>query len=283
MLDDLPEYAPSPDEDISKTLHLDGKTVLIVEDYEPNLCVMAEYLDMVNCALDTADNGKIAHEKIQRRDYDLVLMDCSMPVWDGIKATREIRKLDKGRKLPILALTANDTAKDIEDCLAAGMNEVLVKPVDRRTLYAKLEYWLCTGAAVQKVHGLSSSGPASKTNDTFNHSANSLNLIDFEALVGELEDREIAHQMVDGFLKILPQQFRKIKESIEAGDAETVNREAHSIKGGAANIFAVTLQDAALKLERASEDRLSEDAFAIFQFLQDTAEKLRCYYREKLQ
>ena len=76
---------------------------------------------------------------IQRTDYDLVLMDCQMPRLDGYAATRAIRRLECGRRIPIVAMTANVMTDDRERCVEAGMNDFLSKPVSKRQLYDLLE------------------------------------------------------------------------------------------------------------------------------------------------
>jgi CheY-like chemotaxis protein len=86
-----------------------------------------------------AENGKDAVTAVEAADYDLVLMDCQMPEMDGFAATRAIRNLDRGRQLPIIAMTANAMAEDRQICLEAGMDDYLAKPISTEQLYNLVE------------------------------------------------------------------------------------------------------------------------------------------------
>jgi signal transduction histidine kinase/ActR/RegA family two-component response regulator len=128
---------------------LTGKKVLVVEDNPWNQEVTSELLTNRGIVVDIADNGQAALEKVGETSYDAVLMDVAMPVLDGLAATRAIRRM-LGPDLPIIALTANAMIGDREQCLAAGMNDYLSKPVDPAILLRTLERWLSAGKAGQK-------------------------------------------------------------------------------------------------------------------------------------
>ena len=123
-----------------------GRRILIVDDTKTNQRVGKEMLRKLGLQADLADNGSEALEAIASRQYDLVLMDCQMPVMDGYAATREIRVLEKsmgpGRRLPIVAVTAHALEGDRETCLQAGMDDYLTKPLIFSELESMLHRWI---------------------------------------------------------------------------------------------------------------------------------------------
>ena len=119
--------------------------VLLVEDAFINQQVAIGLLGRMHLKPDLAVNGREAVEKCQKGHYDLVLMDVQMPEMDGLAATREIRRLERAQnrpRVPILAMTANAYEGDREDCLAAGMDDHLPKPIHQGDLQVKLAQWL---------------------------------------------------------------------------------------------------------------------------------------------
>ena len=123
-----------------------GKRILLVEDNELNREIGVEILQMTGAEVETAENGKIAVEKVEASPeglYDLVFMDIQMPVMNGYEATAAIRSLpgEKG-KLPIVAMTANAFAEDVQLAKNTGMNGHIAKPLDMNKLNDVLENWL---------------------------------------------------------------------------------------------------------------------------------------------
>ncbi|MEY8875434.1 MAG: transporter substrate-binding domain-containing protein [Leptothrix sp. (in: b-proteobacteria)] len=121
---------------------LQGRRALLVEDNPLNQEVALAMLDVLGLQVELAENGAIAVEKVRQGHHDIVLMDMQMPVMDGLTATRAIRRLPGRASLPIVAMTANAMAVDREQCLAAGMNDHLAKPIDLGDLSAMLVQWL---------------------------------------------------------------------------------------------------------------------------------------------
>jgi CheY-like chemotaxis protein len=120
--------------------------VLVVEDNAVNRMVAGAMLKRLGLQADMADNGAEALQALTVADYDLVLMDCRMPVMDGMEATRALRARESGeRRLPVIALTASAIAGERERCLAAGMDDYLAKPVRLEELAAALRRWLPPG------------------------------------------------------------------------------------------------------------------------------------------
>jgi PAS domain S-box-containing protein len=112
--------------------------ILLAEDNPINQEVALELLRGVGLQADLAVNGQKAVEMVNQQDYDLILMDMQMPIMDGLSATRAIRQSERGRSLPILAMTANAFSEDRQRCLDAGMNDHVAKPVDPSNLYTMM-------------------------------------------------------------------------------------------------------------------------------------------------
>jgi CheY-like chemotaxis protein len=122
---------------------LKGMRVLLVDDNLFNQEVARAILDQIEADTEVADNGLEALQRLENGEsYDVVLMDMTMPVMDGLEASRRIRAMEKFRRLPIIAMTANAMKGDREACLAAGMNDHLAKPIDTRELFCVLEKWI---------------------------------------------------------------------------------------------------------------------------------------------
>ncbi|MFL1453472.1 ATP-binding protein [Marinobacter sp. GN3S48] len=118
-----------------------GLHVLLVEDNQVNQLVASSLLRKLGHSVDLAENGKQALEALEERNYDMVLMDCQMPVMDGYEATRKIRENPAWKRLPVIAVTANVMQGDREDCLASGMNDYITKPYNRNELKAAIDRW----------------------------------------------------------------------------------------------------------------------------------------------
>jgi len=119
-----------------------GARILLVEDNPINQEIARHILSRAGLALRTADNGQEALDWLERESFDLVLMDCQMPVMDGYAATRALRQNLRWRALPVIAMTANAMVGDREKVLAAGMNDHIAKPIDIEEMFATLARWI---------------------------------------------------------------------------------------------------------------------------------------------
>ncbi len=125
---------------VSRSLNL-----LLVEDNQVNQVVASSMLKKLGHRVTLAENGKRALEALKSGSFDIVLMDCQMPVMDGYEATRKIRKNPAWRELPIIAVTANVMQGDRDDCLESGMNDYITKPYNRADLKSVIDRWAPPG------------------------------------------------------------------------------------------------------------------------------------------
>ncbi len=143
---DNTQAAPNGNEDNASAFRLEGKKILLAEDNELNREIACTILEEYGCLITAAENGQIALDLISKAadgDYDLVLMDIQMPVMDGHEATRRIRALGTPMsKIPIIAMTANAFAEDVQASRQAGMNEHIAKPLDFTRLHELLVKYL---------------------------------------------------------------------------------------------------------------------------------------------
>ena len=137
------KQSPSKEELLKTLVHrFRGAKILLAEDDAFNQEVAIELLGQAGLMVDVVENGKQAVEHVITGNYALVLMDMQMPEMDGLEATRCIRKLPDKSEIPILAMTANAFEDDKLQCLEAGMNDHITKPVDPEKLYETLVNWL---------------------------------------------------------------------------------------------------------------------------------------------
>ncbi|MBK7462327.1 MAG: PAS domain S-box protein [Betaproteobacteria bacterium] len=140
-MESTPAISPDEAEQLLSSRYRQTR-ILLAEDNPINQEVALELLRGVGLQADLAVNGQKAVEMVNQQDYDLILMDMQMPIMDGLSATRAIRQSERGRSLPILAMTANAFSEDRQRCLDAGMNDHVAKPVDPSNLYAMMIKWL---------------------------------------------------------------------------------------------------------------------------------------------
>ena len=118
------------------------REILVIDDIKTNQIVIGIFLEELNCNIDFADNGQEGLDKLKLKTYDLIIMDCHMPIMDGFTATRAIRNCSASYSdIPIIALTADAFEEVKKDCLDAGMNDFLIKPIDQEKLFNMLRQY----------------------------------------------------------------------------------------------------------------------------------------------
>ena len=232
---------------------LRGARVLLVEDNELNREVALGLLSDANLSIDVAENGQVAVEMTATDKYDLVLMDMQMPVMDGIAATRAIRSNPQLHGLPIIAMTANVMAHDIEQCVDAGMNDHVAKPIDPDALFAALLRWirpLNAKSLSQEAAPAISSQPAPLTASD----SDPLEIpgVDTKSALRRTGgNRKRYESLLRRFAEPSAGAVEEIRAALFAGDTSTAARAAHSLKGAAANLGAGALAEFAAKAETA--------------------------------
>jgi PAS domain S-box-containing protein len=227
--------------------------VLLAEDNEANQMVASEILGRLGIELDIANNGREAVEMARagRDKYAAVLMDVQMPEMDGLAATRAMRADPAFHGLPILAMTANAMKTDVDACLAAGMNDLITKPIDRKALLQTLRRWLPVG------QGPSSSIPSPAPTPSTTTRGDPLRLEGID-VAGSLErlglDIETFRRMLLRFGDGQPAVLDALRAAVASGDGAAAARHAHAIAGASGNLGADGLRGAAKALERAGRD-----------------------------
>jgi len=248
----LPPSA-APVASTQRTAVLRGARVLLVEDNALNRELAQEILQPTGVMLDMAENGPDAIAAVRQSAYNAVLMDVQMPGMDGLEATRRIRTLPGTATLPIIALTANAMERDRQDCLAAGMNDFLTKPVDADQLLVTLSHWV--GGAVAPL-----AGTARRAGDTGSLPAATtlatlpalLPGIDVAAAVKRLGGREnLVLDVLHGLLRQYSGGAHPLRAALAQGRTDDARLAAHTLKGLAATAGCTRLSSAAREAEAA--------------------------------
>jgi signal transduction histidine kinase/CheY-like chemotaxis protein/HPt (histidine-containing phosphotransfer) domain-containing protein len=224
----------------------EGVRALLAEDNEANQLVATELLSRVGIELDVARDGREAVTMAEAAPgrYAAILMDMQMPELDGLAATRLLRADPRFQGVPIIAMTANAMKADLDACLAAGMNDYLTKPIDRRALVTTLRRWIPASAARQ---------PGPSTDTVPSRPAESpLDGIDVPGTLDRLGiDRATLDRMLVRFAEGQSPTLEALRAAAAAGDSAAAARHAHAIAGAAGNLGADGLRASAKALEEA--------------------------------
>ena len=260
--------------------------ILLVEDNSTNQKVALAHLQLAGYQVDLAENGKQAIKAFKEAKYDLILMDVQMPLMDGYETTKEIRRLEKKNKpdcdsddqrlkneIPIIAATAHALSNCREKCLNSGMSDFIAKPLMRKELLAIVEKWLSNDPRAKNPNRIGDPGrpmTASGSDKPINYDV---------ALKEFMGQKQILHEVINDFNKSLKNQLKDLHDALENQDVNLIRREAHSIKGGAANLTAVPLQNIAAKLENAGENGNISDGWELLEQLKTEFNRLENYVK----
>jgi CheY-like chemotaxis protein len=241
-----------------------GAHVLLAEDNEINQQVAKEILAGGGLNVTVANDGQEAVNAVKESNYDAVLMDVQMPVMDGYTATREIRKDNRFKELPIIAMTAHAMAGDEDKSLESGMNGHVTKPIDPDQLFATLQKWIKPAAertAVQKLPVLDAPpGPEQAVPDE-DELPESLPGFDLAAGLSRLMgNKRLYRKLLIDFGANYSGIAGEIWEALEAKDFKQAHSQVHNLKGLSGNLEATGLQAAAVEMEKLVKGQTAKTA-----------------------
>uniref|UniRef100_A0A7C3HXX0 Sensory/regulatory protein RpfC n=1 Tax=Gracilinema caldarium TaxID=215591 RepID=A0A7C3HXX0_9SPIR len=272
--------------------------ILIVEDHPVNQQLFCTILERIGFShIHTADDGIEALEKVQANNFDIIFMDIQMPRMNGYETTRQLRQ--KNFTGPIIAVTASALADEREQCMQAGMNDVLIKPYKRTDIEAVCKKWLSCDQPILSGPILPRDPAELQPLDAETSEAGTLEELESLEEPEELEpettipaktildrdqllenffgNKESVQKLLVRFIERTEAELAALPDLIAKEDWETARREAHTIKGSALNLAAQDLGQAAARLELDIKEEKREDIPSALEALQ------RAYKRFKEQ
>jgi CheY-like chemotaxis protein len=240
---------------------LRGARILVAEDHVINQKVLKEFLELCGISVDLAGNGQEALSLLQEHTYDAVLMDVHMPVMSGLATTEYIRRNPAYKDLPIIALSAGVTQEEREKCLASGMNDFVVKPIQVLQLIGVLCQQLglgsasaATSEAFQNQRGVSLSSLKDLPGFDF---SNTLDLLD--------GDESFLIDLLNRFRTSSASTLTELDDLLGKQEFQAARDMLHGLEGGAANLGANSVELAAAKLYLSlKQDRLNQADYVEF-------------------
>ncbi len=248
-----------------------GARILVVEDNLVNQEVASATLLQFGCDVTIVNNGQEGLERLERESYDLVLMDCQMPVMDGFQATELIRKRERhaalakdrpGKRQAVVALTAHAISGDRDRCLKVGMDDYLSKPFSREDMSVILKRWLPAALAKSPTPQAPEVNAGSSSAEAAEPVAAS---IDQEVLekIRTLERNgapNLVARLVGLYLKGTPPLIEQMKKACADADCGALRMAAHTLKSSSANVGAMKLHELCKELESQARNQQIDDA-----------------------
>jgi len=246
--------------------------ILLVEDNAVNRKVATGILQKCDYDVTTANDGQAAIENLERKSFDLVLMDLQMPGMDGFEATRHIRAAVEWRDLPVVAMTAHAMKGDRERCIDAGMDDYIAKPIKAEELRQMAEKWVSRLSVSGGATGSSEHGLAVRADGTVQPKTP----LDIQRALKQLGgDRELFDEVLAVFLDELPQLAGELQSAVSNADAERLHAAAHSLKGAASNICAEPTRCVAQELEKRGRQGELQEADELLEELRQHLDRLQ--------
>ena len=229
------------------TKNLMQGNILLAEDNLVNQEVAKAMLAKLGFKVDIANDGQQALDFINKQRYDIILMDCQMPVMDGFEATTQIRK-QYGHTIPIVALTANATEDDRNHCIEAGMDDFLSKPYTLNQLNEVLTKWQTKNESNQAIM---MTEPGNPKENSISPKLPLLNpvLLDQIRSLDPSHGSELVNKILHAFLESAEGYVQLLNQAFLDNDAETIRKTAHTLKSSSANIGAEALSTVFKQIE----------------------------------
>lgn len=241
---------------LTQKLFNPNSKILIVEDNEINLKLIKKILAQHGLTCDTASNGIDAVEAFKTNSYDLIFMDCQIPIMSGYEATIAIRAIENGvKRVPIIALTANVLADDKEKCFESGMDHYISKPINKNQLLDILTKYL------------------NKSTET-TRSVNNANEI-INAIISNLEfSQEEAETIFKEYLSLLPQLISEMEIAIENENFEALKIVTHKLKGSSSSLRVNEIATISQEIEKNINDNNNKVCKELINKIKDYAQTL---------
>jgi signal transduction histidine kinase/CheY-like chemotaxis protein/HPt (histidine-containing phosphotransfer) domain-containing protein len=237
--------------------------ILLVEDHPVNQEFAMQVLSGLGVELDVAENGVEALNRLKEKHYDLVLMDCQMPVMDGYRATELIRQKERenrSARLPIIALTANAMIEDRQRCISAGMDDYLSKPFNKAQIVVLLQRWLANDSGSVEPVVIESATAAKAVEPVPNEPL-------LPATIAQLQEMDnndgFFNRIIDAYLEKSPVDIDHLNQGVARSDPEALRKAAHSFKSSSYNLGAHKLTELCKTLEKRVRDKNLEEAASL--------------------
>lgn len=260
--------------------------LLLAEDNPVNQAVALGMLRNLGYIVDVVNNGIEAIEAVQRKTYDLVLMDCMMPEMDGYRATTEIRRQQSTGKLdyfPIIALTANAIEGDREKCLTTGMDDYLAKPIKAKDLANTVETWLSNSKSMQlknKTPEMKQTMTQVSIDSTHKLSIDTEALASIRALEADYGD-ELLKQVIKTYLDNGGKLMETLEQAWSSGDLKAIRMTSHTLKSSSSQVGAHSLAELCRNVENEARNNIydvsGQALVAIKQHFLEACTTLRSY------
>lgn len=222
-----------------------NNVVLIVEDNIVSIRIIKAMLQKIGITSDSVTNGKQAIASWKEKKFDLILMDCQMPIMDGYRATAEIRSIEKQQSIkaiPIIAFTAGEIQSERQECFDAGMNDFLAKPIDFDALKTIIQKWLQTKDNTDKndiqLH-------VTTSNNQSNPIIDEVKMIQLRELLGAG-----LKELLNLFITTNLEKLKQLQQASDEMDVNQLLRLAHGLKGSSGNIGALYIMQLSEKIEQ---------------------------------